>query len=96
MCYIGTEYGAAYQGDLEWAREHSVELILPETDGRISDLEALKTILDNPYKKYRIVLFGTGIYFDAYMDRLGTRKEYAPVYAVASTFLNRLTDTTRT
>lgn len=82
VCYIGTEYGAAYQGDLEWAREHSVELILPETDGRISDLEALKTILDNPYKKYRIVLFGTGIYFDAYMDRLGTKKEYAPVYAV--------------
>lgn len=82
VCYIGTEYGTAYQRDLEWAQEHSVELILPETDGRISDLEALKVILDNPYKKYRIVLFGTGIYFDAYMDRLGMKKEYAPVYAV--------------
>lgn len=82
VCYIGTEYGTAYQRDLAWAREKSVELVLPETDGRISDLEALKIILDNPYKKYRIVLFGTGIYFDAYMDRLGRKKEYAPVYAV--------------
>lgn len=81
-CYIGTEYGTAYQRDLEWAREKSVELILPETDGKISDLEALKIILDNPYRKYRIVLFGTGVYFDTYMDRLGTKKEYAPVYAV--------------
>lgn len=82
VCYIGTEYGTAYQSDLEWARERSVELILPETDGRISDLEALKIILDNPYKKYGIVLFGTGIYFDIYMDRMGEEKEYAPVYAV--------------
>lgn len=82
-CYIGTEYGTAYQRDLEWAREKSVELILPETDGRIGDLEALRIILDNPYKKYRIVLFGTGRYFDTYMDRMGTeKKEYVPVYAV--------------
>lgn len=82
VCYIGTEYGTAYQRDLEWAQERSVELILPETDGRISDLETLKTILDNPYKKYRIALFGTGRYFDAYMDRMGAKKEYIPVYAV--------------
>lgn len=82
VCYIGTEYGVAYQRDLEWAHERSVELILPKTDGRIGDLAALRIILDNPYKKYRIVLFGTGKYFDAYMDRLGSKKEYAPVYAV--------------
>lgn len=82
VCYIGTEYGTAYQGDLEWAREKSVELILPKTDGRISDLEALKIILDNPYRKYKIVLFGTGVYFDAYMDRMGSKKEYIPEYAV--------------
>lgn len=82
VCYIGTEYGAAYQRDLAWAKEKSVELVLPETDGRISDLESLKIILDNPYKKYRIVLFGTGRYFDAYMNRFGLREEYAPVYAV--------------
>lgn len=82
VCYIGTEYGVAYQRDLEWAREQSVELILPKTDGRISDLEALRIILDNPYKKYRIVLFGTGKYFDAYMDRLGSKKAYAPAYAI--------------
>lgn len=81
-CYIGTEYGAAYQRDLKWAHEKSIELILPESDGRISDLEALKIILDNPYKKYRIVLFGTGRYFDAYMDRLGSKKEYVPAYAI--------------
>lgn len=82
VCYIGTEYGAGYQRDLEWAHEQSVELILPETDGRISDLETLKIILDNPYKKYRIVLFGTGRYFEVYMNMLGSKKEYTPVYAV--------------
>lgn len=82
VCCIGTEYGTDYQKDLGWAKENGIELILPETDGKISDLEALRVILDNPYKKYRIVLFGTGRYFDAYMARLGSKKEYAPVFAV--------------
>lgn len=82
VCYIGTEYGTEYQQDMEWAGENGIELVLPKTDGRISDLQALKVILDNPYRKYKIVLFGTGKYFDAYMQRLGADKEYAPAYAV--------------
>lgn len=82
VCYIGTEYGSAYQRDLEWAQKRFVEFILPKTDGRIRDLETIKVILDNPYTKYRIVLFGTGKYFDAYMEKLGAKREYAPVYAV--------------
>lgn len=64
------------------AREKSVKLILLKTDGRISNLEILRIILDNPYTKFRVVLFGTGKYFDVYIERLGLKKEYAPVYAV--------------
>ncbi len=76
---IGSEYGLLYQEDLSFAREHGVELRIPEPQNM--DFDFLRHLLSsNVYRDYRIVLFGTGRWFESYMNALG--QEFQPIYAV--------------
>ena len=79
-CFTGSIYGRQFYEDREALRERGAELILLETGGWKNDVRALEeAVRDASYTK-QTVLFGTGAYFDSYMDTVGRR--YKPAFAV--------------
>ena len=80
ICFCGCEYGALYLEDKKFLAQKDAEL------GFVQDLPAnlrgaaLRYALKSESCDKDIVLFGTGKYFDSYMDALGT--DFPPCYAV--------------
>ena len=80
--FCGSRFGRAYEGLSDFAAEKRIELhtVLPQTLSDIGTNDALKMALENLQRHQKVVLFGTGTYFDIYMKRYG--KRFHPAYAV--------------
>lgn len=81
-CVYGGEYGAEYMKDREFFDLLGVEteLRIPETYSGDNAVDSLKIALMDVKRHQKIILFGTGQYFDCYMRRYG--KKYQPAYAI--------------
>lgn len=82
--FYGCEYGSRFESDKKYSEEHGIAMIpLVPTTRRLSDTDdSLAFVLDNIYYNRKIILFGTGAYFDAYMSTYGAK--HKPAYAVDS------------
>lgn len=80
--FYGSEYGIRYQMDRQYLQSQGVELIslIPENIQKSEGRDPIREALKNTAAGKKIILFGTGIYFDYYMRQYG--KEFMPVYAV--------------
>lgn len=81
VCFYGSDYGVRFQEDLRFMDGHGVSFIplLPQGVVHRDGVNALDVLLGHCLSK-KIVLFGTGAYFDHYMQFYG--KNYQPLYAV--------------
>lgn len=85
VCFYGMEYGCRYEADKRFMKEHNVRFIpvIPERYTHVNGGGALRFALDNLTRNQKIILFGTGRYFDIYMNEYGRmRSKYMPAYAV--------------
>ena len=82
--FYGSEYGRQFDLDGKYAGDHGVSMIpLIPAVRRMPDAgDPLAFALDNTYSGRKIILFGTGAYFDAYMNACGAG--HRPAYAVDS------------
>lgn len=82
VCFYGSEYGTAYEEDRKFMEENGIDFLplIPEQIQPIQNDDALELALRNVRPDQKIILFGTGEYFDYYMKTYGTK--YAPAYAV--------------
>ena len=84
-CFYGAEYGKLYQHDATFMKEQGIDFIsaAPEKCIRINGGGALRIALDDVQRNQKIILFGTGLYFDIYMNEYGILdKKYSPAYAI--------------
>lgn len=82
LFFYGAEYGSRFQQDSEYLKEQGVELLslLPEKLEKSTGRDTLQLVLKNVSADRKIVLFGTGSYFDYYMKNYG--EHYPPAYAI--------------
>lgn len=82
VCFYGTQYGQAFLADRKFFAERGVAFVSRVPDKKIvaDGNKSIKIALDDLTRNQKIVLFGTGKYFDAYMEEYG--KKYSPAYAV--------------
>lgn len=82
VCFYGCEYGIPFIQDRDFAKQNNITFIsmIPERRKKVSNGDALKLALENVQRHQKIVLFGTGSYFDFYMQEYGLK--YCPAYAV--------------
>lgn len=80
--YFGSQYGRAFDNFTSFAQKHGIHLssMIPDRFIPAGQVDALKIALNNLQQYQKIVLFGTGRYFDLYMETYGNR--YKPVYAI--------------
>ncbi|MBD5548895.1 MAG: LicD family protein [Lachnospiraceae bacterium] len=85
VCFYGTEYGLTFEEDKLFLMERGVSFIslMPEKHIKITGGGSLRLPIEDLQKNQKIILFGTGIYFDIYINEyaiLGER--YLPAYAI--------------
>lgn len=82
VIFFGSDFGIRHRKITEMLAEKGISCVdlLPERFQNIRELDALELILAHSGSACKIVLFGTGKYFDYYMTRYG--KKYPPSYAV--------------
>lgn len=80
VCFAGIEYGRLYDEDKKYLKERGTDMILLDSGVLCRDARPLEEALENVCYDRQIILFGTGRYFDVYMDRYG--EKYVPEYAV--------------
>lgn len=82
VCFFGSDYGTRYCHDVEALSSQGVQCVTLCQEGikRIKGIDTLDFILAHSSNIHKIVLFGTGKYFDYYMMNYGTK--YPPAYAV--------------
>lgn len=79
VCFYASEYGQAFEEDRRFCSDNGIELLpLPGQKACLFG-SSLKFLLENSSDR-DIVLFGTGKYFERYMEELGGM--YPPAYAV--------------
>lgn len=84
-CFYGTEYGKTFEEDRVYLQEKGVTFVstIPEVRRPVEGGASLHFSLENVTRNQKIVLFGTGAYFDAYMNEFARWKtKYQPAYAV--------------
>ena len=81
-CFYGTQYGQEFFEDQSFFKEHDVAFIsqVPDVKKASDGNKSIKIALDDLTRSQKIVLFGTGKYFDAYMKEYG--EKYRPAYAI--------------
>jgi len=82
MCCYGSYYGAKFDRDKVFFESKGVALIslIPENLGQMTDNMAIKIFLKKNKVSKKLVLFGTGAYFDYFLKNYaGT---FVPAYAV--------------
>jgi len=80
--YYGTEYGQQYLRDCDFAKSNGIKMISfsPEAFVHVGLPDSFSIALKNVQPDQKIILFGTGRYFDLYMERYADK--YKPAYAV--------------
>lgn len=80
--FYGAEYGILFEKDKKFFEENKVEMIsmIPERRIAIAGGGALRLALEDLQHHQNIVLFGTGVYFEAYMREYG--EKYRPIFAI--------------
>ncbi len=82
VCFIGSEYGRLFEEDKKYFEEHNVDavMIAPGAYSEPGEKDVIRVALDNVDHNQKVVLFGTGKYFDYFCDRYGGK--YSVAYAV--------------
>lgn len=80
--FYGSEYGKQFEADKAFLTERGVGMIslVPDKINYNVKDNCLQKVLENAYVENKIVLFGTGKYFEHYMKKYGVT--YPPAYAV--------------
>lgn len=78
LCVYGTEYGERFLNDCQFMKKENINFIPIACDQGVSD--SLRLVLDSVQHTQKLVLFGTGHYFDLYMDQYGNYRK--PDYVV--------------
>lgn len=82
VCFYGSRYGRAFENDIAFMEQHGVgfEQLIPEKLRLVEGFNAIEEPLIQTYRHKKLVLFGSGAYFDAFMRAFG--KKYKPEYAI--------------
>ncbi len=82
IVFFGARFGKAFDQFSALASEKGIYLssMMPDHFIEAGPVDALKIALENLQRHQKIVLFGTGEYFDLYMSYYG--KRFPPAYAV--------------
>lgn len=80
--FYGARFGLAFDSFALFAQEKGLALhsMIPERYNNSGAVDAMKIALENLQKHQKIVLFGTGVYFDLFMQHYG--KRFIPAFAV--------------
>ncbi len=85
VCYYGTEYGIPFEADKQFMAERNISFIsmMPETFQTVEGGGSLRLAIEDLQRRQKVVLFGTGAYFDIYMrEYVGKGGKYLPAYAL--------------
>ena len=84
VCFYGSEYGTQFEKDKKFFAEKGVEFLplLPLGAASQAPIDSLSLSLKNLQKDKKLILFGTGKYFDLFLDRYSSFHSIA--YAVDS------------
>lgn len=82
VCFYGSKYGLAFDKDEAFMKEHGVEFIplLPEKLRKSEGVNAIEKPLSQLYLRKKLILFGTGNYFDFFLKTYG--EKFKPEYAI--------------
>lgn len=82
VCFFGSDFGGRYRKAVEMLSKKGISCVdvFPEGIRRTEGIDTLDLILPHFFNTGKIILFGTGKYFDYYMSQYG--KKYPPSYAV--------------
>lgn len=80
VCFVGTEYGRLYTEDKSYFETKGVDIVSFPSEALCRDPLPMTEALENVHFDRQIVLFGTGKYFEYYMNTFG--EKYPPAYAV--------------
>lgn len=82
VCFYGSKYGIAFENDNTFMREHEVDFIplLPEKIRMTEGPNAIEKPLLQLFLRKKLILFGTGNYFDFFLRIYG--EKYKPEYAI--------------
>lgn len=82
VCFYGCEYGQLFEQDKNFAKRNNIKFVslVPERTVAVCGGGSLRLALENVRKQQKIVLFGTGVYFDFFMKEYAGK--YCPAYAV--------------
>lgn len=80
VCFTGSMYGRQFYEDREALRDRGADLILLNAGDWKNDVSVMEEAVRDASHTKQTVLFGTGAYFDSYMDTVGRR--YKPAFAV--------------
>lgn len=80
--FYGSKFGRAFDHFSDFAAEKGIALhsMMPDHYSDAGPIDSLKLALENLQRHQKIVLFGTGSYFDLYVNHYG--KRFPPAYAV--------------
>ncbi len=79
ICFYGSEYGRYFQEDRKFLQDRGVEMV-PLLPATLGGPNSLRMALENGAPGKKVILFGTGAYFDSYMKQYSSK--YMPAYAV--------------
>lgn len=84
VCFYGSRYGLAFENDYVFMKENGVDFVslLPEKLGKIEKVNAIEKPLEQLFLQKKLILFGTGNYFDFFLRTYG--EKYKPEYAIDS------------
>lgn len=82
VCFYGSRYGLGFERDNAFMKAHNVFFIplIPEKLSLAEGKNAIELPLEQIFLQKKLVLFGTGIYYDFFLERYGHK--YRPAYAV--------------
>lgn len=88
LYFIGSEYGKELKSDLEYAKEKGIETVslAPKAYESMGGIDSLTIALNNVQPGWKIILFGTGAYFEKYMNCYG--EKFKPAYAIDNNVQN--------
>lgn len=82
MCCYGSYYGEQFEKDKEYLEKRGVTFVsvIPDNIRQISENTSIKLFLKKNKVSKKLVLFGTGKYFDYFMQNYGN--VFVPAYAI--------------